>query len=738
VGDSVSTTRISVSNATLFEPTRFIGRLRDLQRLERRFADERLVTIAAGAGYGKTRLALRFGVSRASSFEGGVWFVDLRSATDVEAVCVRISRVLGISAEGNFTGDAAAYAIGRALASLGPALVILDNAEHLSSRLGDAVVAWLGAAPELRLLITSRSPLGVFGEDVFDLLPLDGGGEDALQLFLDRVRANRADYRPDQAEKRRIATHLQVAGGVPLAVELFAAAAAAAAAASTAVVAPNAPSDSGVWSTDPIAWGFARLSPILREVLVQCSVFRGRFGHEAANAVISLSSQGGETPSVLLARLVDQCLVQEDDSGSMWLCEGVRGHAEACLDARPDAGTVRWRHAHHYAAIADAAVDDAGARALLEAERDELEAAQELAAGERRSDLVLRFCFALDLLSTGSGLTSRQLGVLDAALQRAPSDPGMVGRALGIRAGALRGLGRLEEAAKDAEVALSLARQNRDRRQVAAMLVAVGMAKFQLGDLDAALERYEQALDHARVLDDAQLEGASLQQLGAVKQSMGDAGAAQLYYSEALDLAVDRDDEAGEMRASAGLGSFYLELGAHDRASEFYQRALLLADRLGAHRTARIVLGYLGVLYFDNFALFDAEALLRRAAERSRAVGDIRVEGIFEGIHGGVLASMGRVDDALRSLDLAERLLAASPFFRTVVEIHRGHLDLALARELRLRADHDGARAYAERARARIRDARRGELPLSARSDDARIAVRILERAIERDSSDRR
>ncbi len=417
----------------------------------------------------------------------------------------------------------------------------------------------------------------------------------------------------------------------------------------------------------------------------------------------------------------------------MWLCEGVRAHAEACLESRPDASDVRWRHVQRYAALADAALcHHPRARALLESERDELEAAQELAASVRRSDIVLRLSFALDLLSAGSGLTNRQLAVLDAALERAPSDAGMVGRALGIRAAALHGLGQLDEALRDAGVALTLARQSRDRAQIVAMLVAVGQAEFQLGYLDGALDHYQAALEGARAIFDYQLESASLQHLGAVKQSMGDAGAAQLYYSDALEVAIERDDEAGEMRASAGLGSFYLELGAPDRARDFYQRALLLADRLGARRTSRIVLGYLGVLAFDSGELEEAESLLARAADRSRASGDLRVEGIFEGIRGGVLAALGLVDEAARSLDLADRLLEPTPFFRTVVSIHRGHLELGLARELGRKGDSDGAVAFIARAKTRVRDARSGSVPVTSRSDDARIAVRILERAIER------
>ena len=261
------------------------------------------------------------------------------------------------------------------------------------------------------------------------------------------------------------------------------------------------------------------------------------------------------------------------------------------------------------------------------------------------------------------------------------------------------------------------------------MLVAVGQAEFQLGDLDGALDHYQAALEGARAIGDYQLESASLQQLGAVKQSMGDAGAAQLYYSDALDVAIDRDDDAGEMRASAGLGSFYLELGAHERARDFYQRALLLAERLGAQRTGRIVLGYLGVLAFDGSAYEEAESLLARAADRSRASETARRGGLRG--HPRWRSGLPRfVDQSARSLYLADRLLEPTPFFRTVVSSTAPPRD-PIAREYaqgRHRWPRPSspahARGSATRGPARCR--------LSSRSDDARIAVRILERAIDR------
>jgi tetratricopeptide (TPR) repeat protein len=298
----------------------------------------------------------------------------------------------------------------------------------------------------------------------------------------------------------------------------------------------------------------------------------------------------------------------------------------------------------------------------------------------------------------------------------------------------MRALGRLEEARQDAEVALTLARQAANAKQAASMLLAVGMAEFQLGALASAERRYAEGVDEARAAGDRALEATLAQQLGAVRQSLGDAESAHAHLSGAYAMALEAGDDLAEMRAAAGLGSFHLERDDVAESEHFYERALFLAEQHAVQRTHRIVLGYLGTLRFSAGDLEAAELCLRRAARRSREVGDIRVEAFFEGIRGAVLATMDRVDEAVACLELADALLEAWPFFRKVIQIHRGHVDLALARRTR---DPAEAAAHDRAARFRIEAARQASreddgAPIAACSDDARIAIRILERALAR------
>ena len=740
------------------EVSAFVGRHHEMVELSQSVAASRLVTLVGEAGVGKTRLAQRFAAVTRTAYES-VWFCDLRDARDVEAMSAALARTLAIADEATVIGEAAATAVGRALASRGRALVVLDKVEQLLPRGADVVLAWLDLARDARIVVTSREPLCLLGEELLEVgpLPLPGGpvgGEgDAVDLFVERVRGMDQAFVPSDAEARAIADLVRRVRGVPLAIELCASRFSAGDTRGLGL--------RGDTLADAIDWSFRKLDPAEREALAQLSVFRGGFTFEAAERVVELPSQGWPMPQRIggvLATLLQKSLIQplrpghDDGCARFTTCEGIRAHAAGLLHQGVEASGAPWRHAQHYLELAsgpltDLPVHDGGSapkpprgpgsartRDELAVERENLEAVLEFGAAQGRRDIVLRAAIALDFLSSGTGLSSAQLARLDHALQVPGNlDPAMVGRALGVRAGALRAVGKLQEAERDARTALALAEQTGSSRQVVAMHLAVGGARFQMGDLEHALAHSRAALFASRAGGHPPEEALALQQIGAVLQAMGEASTARAHYDAALQLALEHADEVAEARAAMGLGSFHFEAGDLERAEVYYDRGLLIARRRGMARSVRIVMGYLGVLHFDAGRPQEAERWLDNAARSSRAAGDLRVEGIFEGMRGAVLASLDLVDEARSAFALAHQLLSSNPYFRAVIELHEGHLDLAEAREAR--ADHAGGHAEAlERAaERRIAEAEawHGETPpLVRRSDDARIAARILRRAI--------
>src|SRR5207247_6395620 len=124
-----------------------------------------------------------------------------------------------------------------------------------------------------------------------------------------------------------------------------------------------------------------------------------------------------------------------------------------------------------------------------------------------------------------------------------------------------------------------------------------------------------------------------------------------------------------------------------ETARGYYERALFLTQHLELQRSARIVLGYLGILHFDAGQLAEAERYLDSATAAAKAVGDVRVEGFFEGVRGAVLASADRVEEARAALDLADKLLEQNAFFAELIDLYRGHLALALAPQVTAQGD---------------------------------------------------
>jgi class 3 adenylate cyclase len=139
--------------------TRFVGRETQINEVEKMLADNRLVTLAGAGGVGKTRLAAQIAERAAAEFGGGVWFVDLAPVTDPEVVAIAVLRAFGLPDQpGRSATDTLARFVGAR-----DVLVVLDNCEHLIDACAALTIALLGGCPRLRILATSREPIGVDG-----------------------------------------------------------------------------------------------------------------------------------------------------------------------------------------------------------------------------------------------------------------------------------------------------------------------------------------------------------------------------------------------------------------------------------------------------------------------------------------------------------------------------------------------------------------------------------------------
>lgn len=327
--------------------TRFIGRGTETAALLQQLRDTRLVTLVGAPGTGKTRLAAEASHS-AGSFRDGVRPVALATVSEPGDVLTELAASLDVRAAEDTLVDALLEAL-RSQESL----VLLDNCEHVVGPVAALVERILTSCPGVRVLATSRVPLGVPGERLHRVPALDR--TDAYDLFVDRA-ALVTDLVLDEdgtAWVRRICDRLD---GLPLAIELAARQARVlslpdlAERLDTELARAAAPGNSPDAPTmaATIEWSCHLLTPAQNGLFETLSVFAGSFDVQAVEAV----SGGGEDLVADLGVVVDHSLLLAEPSTSGALryrmLEPIRQYAAARLAGRGAAEESRERHAQHY------------------------------------------------------------------------------------------------------------------------------------------------------------------------------------------------------------------------------------------------------------------------------------------------------------------------------------------------------------------------------------------------------
>jgi predicted ATPase/DNA-binding SARP family transcriptional activator len=222
--------------------TSFVGRDEELARVTAMVGGSRLVTLTGPGGSGKTRLATEVGHALLADQPDGVWFVELAPLGDGADVPQAILTALGLRAQalvatapGRTVPDPVEAPVDRLAGALSTRalLLVLDNCEHLVAAAAAAVDRLLGDCPRLRILATSREPLGITGETLWPLDPLALPPADAdpgraltfpaVRLLADRARAVRPGFTVDETTAPAMVHVCRALDGMPLAIELAAA-----------------------------------------------------------------------------------------------------------------------------------------------------------------------------------------------------------------------------------------------------------------------------------------------------------------------------------------------------------------------------------------------------------------------------------------------------------------------------------------------------------------------------------
>ncbi|MFD5393208.1 ATP-binding protein [Streptomyces sp. NPDC127097] len=385
--------------------TRFIGRRRELAQARTLLSRGRLLTLTGPGGIGKTRLALRVAADVQRSFPRGVWLVELAALEDGDRLAQTVAARLRLGNE----------AIGDPLAGLVEQvagermLLVLDNCEHVLDASAALVATLLSAAPELRVLATSRQVLGLSGEHVLPVpsmvLSEDSGLSpelcDAVALFADRAAAMRPDFTLTPQNVEVIHEICRRLDGVPLAIELAAARLRALSAQDILLRLDDrfALLTAGSRAALPrqrtlraaIDWSHDLCTDQERLLWSRLSVFSDGFDLPAAEQVCSGDGIRQQDVLDLVVGLVDKSVLAGEERGARmryWLPDTLRQYGRERLVASGEEYVLRERHRDYYQAVAEQAEAEwfgPGQLAWftrLRAEHPNLQAALEFSLGE--------------------------------------------------------------------------------------------------------------------------------------------------------------------------------------------------------------------------------------------------------------------------------------------------------------------------------------------------------------------
>jgi len=628
--------------------TTFVGKEREIADVAHLLDGSRILTLTGTGGIGKTRLSVEVARRALSSHADGVWRVELGTLTDAALVPKAVATALGVTEEPTKRIEETLFA------SVGARqlLVVLDNCEHLVRACGELVRAFVLACPSLRILATSREPLGVEGETVWQVSALeipqtesndarDAARCEAVRLFADRARQAAPRFAVTDENVNTVVSICRRLDGIPLAIELAAARVKVlsveqilerlddrfrllAGSGRTAL-----PHHRTLEAT--MDWSYGLLSDDERQLFEVLSVFVDGWTLDDVEGVIGrfrgidahvATAETGVLDT--LTRVVDKSLVVVERLGTSMryrMPETIGQYASAKLRESPLAVAARTAHRDWYLQLGERAAprlqgpEESAMLARLDAEQANLRAAlQWTIRRERNVDGAL---------------------ALSAALWRYWH----------VRSHHAEGGAWLRE---------TLALDGGDPSMRATVLYGAGSLAIDSGEYERAARSLESCLELRRSLGDRKGIAHTLTRLGYVARCLGDNSRAMELQTEGLALCRDLGDEHGIAHAVTSLGVLAADSGDYQLAARSLEEALEIYRRLNFTRGVMISLHNLGELAQLHGDPDRAETLVEESLAISRALSDrlmtaysTYVLGKIANDRGDALAALGRFESAL-------------------------------------------------------------------------------------------
>ena len=681
--------------------TSFIGRRRERAEVRRLFGSARIVTLSGTGGSGKTRIAIQVAMDMLTDQPEGAWFVELETLDDPTFVPQSVASVLGVQEEPGrpLLATLSEYIVSKQM------LIVLDNCEHVAAAVAALAEGLLKACPHLRILTTSREPLGSRGEMVWRVPMLSVpdihtsairtkevvARYEAVRLFVDRAAAADPSFQLTDKNSSAVAQICHRLDGIPLAIEL------------AAVRVKVLPVEKilarledrfqlltgGSRTALPrqqtlraaVDWSYDLLTPKERILLCRVSVFAGGFTLEAAEGVCPNGDVSNAEVLDLVSALVDKSLVvpeeAEEGFGRYRLLETIRDYGAEKLRAAAKGAAVAERHGAYYMALAETAEPELRGpeQALwlkrLEYDHDNLRSTIRGFMGRGEPSGALRITGALWRFWYVHGYWEEGRKRLGEALAMTGAMERTVARAKALYGAAVlaRVQGGFAAAQSLLQESLGIGRELGVKGAVADALYELGNVANHQEDLPAARGLYRQALELRRELHDRPGIALTSHGLGVVAYAMGDPLAARALYEEAVRI----QHELGNLRSEAaglnGLGDVALYQGDLAAAREYQNRSLAIQRDLGDKSGIAFSLRLLGRIAVREGELAGARGLLAESLEIFKEVGD--TGGVADAIE-----AIAELSAAAGDAERAIRLAGAAAAHREAINVPLSRPDM--------------------------------------------------------------
>lgn len=670
------------------QSTLFVGRESELTELSRLLGQPngRLLTLLGPGGIGKTRLALQTAHQivngRSGMFLHGIRFVPLQSIDSAQFLPTKIVESLSFS----FSGSASPqeqlinYLRGKEM------LLILDNFEQLINKNNGGIsllTQILQEAPQVKLLITSRTRLNAPGEHVFDMrgLPVPTGKSpvpaetySAVRLFIDNASRVQHDFAPNADEMQAIVRICQLLDGIPLGIELAAAwvrmlscreiEAGIAEDLDFLQQAGFSPTERHASLRAAFAYSWRLLNKKAQKGVMQLAIFRGAFDRDAVNQITGIKLP-------LLTQLVDQSWVRRtsSDQSQYEMLTVMRQYAAEKLAEDGDLQTaVSNNHLTYYTQFLESKRADLRGGNQLDAlnaigqQIEDIRSAIEWAITSKNQaglDINLSSLFYFydtrSWFQEGAELFARGATALTAetAVSTLPntSDQRRIIAKLQAREGWFRfHLGEYEQSQHLLHQSLKTLRSDDAQADMVFNLNYLGAVARHQGEYEAAAQFLQEALQIAEQMNDQLGASIALNILGQVASMEGDFDVAKYLCQQGLAIKRQIGDQWGMTYSLTYLGRVAQAVGDHQEARTLFQESMAISESLGDKRGVAFALQNLGQTVILQGNAIEADQLLRKSLDISREIGDRLGVAM-------TLAKLGEAKISLSETSAARRLL---------------------------------------------------------------------------------